>query len=78
MQGIKQVYTVGADKRVHVVNVKLGPEYGSDWVIDGGIAPGTTIITDNLQKLREGAPVSPQEKPTAVPVTASVKQPAGD
>ncbi len=77
MQGIKQVYTVGPDKRVHVVNVKLGPEYGDDWVIDSGIAPGTTIITDNLQKLREGAPVSPQEKSTVAP-TSSPKQAAGD
>jgi membrane fusion protein, multidrug efflux system len=77
MQGMKQVYTVGPDKRVHVVNVKLGPEYGQDWLIDSGIAPGTTIITDNLQKLREGAPVSPQEKPASAP-TSSPKEPAGD
>jgi RND family efflux transporter MFP subunit len=79
MQGIKQVYTVGPDTKVHVVNVKLGPEYGTDWVIDSGIAPGTAVITDNLQKLREGAPVSPQEKPAAaVAPTSSAKEPAGD
>jgi len=59
LQGIEQVYTVAPGNHVHVVNVKLGPQYGSDWIIDSGLTPGTQIITDNLQKLKEGAPVAP-------------------
>ncbi|HTX42809.1 MAG TPA: efflux RND transporter periplasmic adaptor subunit [Acidobacteriaceae bacterium] len=59
LQGIEQVYTVGPGNRVHVVNVTLGPQYGSDWIVEGGLEPGSRIITDNLQKLREGAPVAP-------------------
>ena len=59
MQGQKQVFTVGTDKKVHVANITVGPEVGSDVVVLSGLKPGTTIITDNLQKLGEGAPVAP-------------------
>jgi len=59
LQGQKQVFTVGTDKKVHVVNITVGPEVGSDVVVLSGLKPGTTIITDNLQKLVEGAPVAP-------------------
>jgi membrane fusion protein, multidrug efflux system len=59
-QGQQQVYTVGADNKVHVNNVTLGPQHGNDWVIEGGLPSDATVIVDNLQKLRAGAPVSPQ------------------
>jgi membrane fusion protein, multidrug efflux system len=59
-QGQQQVYTVGAENKVHVNTVTLGPQHGSDWVIEAGLPPDATVIVDNLQKLREGAPVSPQ------------------
>ncbi len=59
-QGMQQVYTVGADKRVHVNNVTLGPQSGDSWVIEKGLAANDLVITDNLQKLREGALVAPQ------------------
>ncbi len=61
MQGIQQVYTVGSDHRVHVVNVTLGPQAGTDWIVNAGLHPGELVITSNLQKLREGAPVLPHE-----------------
>lgn len=56
-QGQKQIYTVAANHTVHVNNVTLGPQFGNDWVIDKGLDAGELVITDNLQKLREGAPV---------------------
>ena len=59
-QGQQQVYTVTSNHTVHVNNVKLGPQYGDDWVIESGLSGGDLVITDNLQKLREGAPVNPQ------------------
>lgn len=61
LQGIEQIYTAGADNRVHVVNVTLGPQSGSDWIIEKGLNPGDRVITDNVQKLRDGAPISPHE-----------------
>ena len=59
-QGQQQLYTVSADNKVHVNNVTLGPQHGNDWIIEGGLPAGATVIVDNLQKLREGAPVHPQ------------------
>jgi membrane fusion protein, multidrug efflux system len=59
-QGQQQVYTVTSDNKVHVNTVVLGPQYGKDWIVESGIAAHARVIVDNLQKLREGAPVSPQ------------------
>ncbi len=59
-QGQQQVYTVTADNKVHVNNVTLGPQYGNNWVVEEGLPSDATVIIDNLQKLREGAPVNPQ------------------
>jgi membrane fusion protein, multidrug efflux system len=59
LQGIEQIYTVAPGNRVHVVNVKLGPQFGNDWIVESGLTPGARIITDNLQKLKEGVPVAP-------------------
>lgn len=64
LQGIQQVDTVGADHHVHVVNVKLGPQYGDDWIVENGLQAGATVITNNLQKLKDGAPVDPHPAST--------------
>ncbi len=76
-QGQEQVYTVAANHTVHVNNVKLGPQYGNSWVIDSGLADGSLVITDNLQKLREGARVDPQLTQFQVSLTPQTSQPAG-
>ena len=65
LQGQKQVFAVGGDNKVHVTNVTVGAEVGANVVVLSGLQPGTTIVTDNLQKLREGAPVAPQKAPAA-------------
>lgn len=64
-QGMQQVFVVGSDNKVHLSNVKLGPQHGTDWIIDSGIAPGAAVVVDNLQKLRDGTPVSTHPAPAA-------------
>jgi membrane fusion protein (multidrug efflux system) len=61
LQGLQQAYIAGADNRVHVVNVALGSQAGNDWIVNSGLQPGQLVITSNLQKLRDGAPISPHE-----------------
>ena len=61
LQGLEQIYVAGADNHVHVVNVKLGPQSDSDWIIESGLKPGDRVITDNVQKLRDGALITPRE-----------------
>ncbi len=71
-QGMQQVYTVAANHTVHLNNVTLGPQYGNRWVVESGLADNSTVIIDNLQKLREGSPVDPQQaKEPAVPTSQS-------
>ena len=60
LQGQQQVYTAVANNTVHVNNVTLGPQYGDGWIVESGLPSGSLVITDNLQKLREGAPISAQ------------------
>jgi RND family efflux transporter MFP subunit len=76
-QGQQQVYTVAANHTVHVNNVTLGPEYGNSRVIASGLAGGSLVITNNLQKLREGAQVTPQMTPYQPSLTPQTSQPAG-
>jgi membrane fusion protein (multidrug efflux system) len=59
LQGTQQAFIVGPDNKVKIVNLTLGPQYGSDWVVEDGLPAGSQVIVDNLQKLREGVPVSP-------------------
>ncbi|HTW78705.1 MAG TPA: efflux RND transporter periplasmic adaptor subunit [Terracidiphilus sp.] len=72
-QGQEQVYTVAANNTVHVNNVTLGPQYGNNWVVESGLSGGSLVITDNVQKLREGAPVTPQISGTHTAVSHSAQ-----
>ncbi len=76
-QGQEQVYTVAKNNTVHTNNVTLGPQYGHSCVIASGLPGGSLVITDNLQKLREGAPVNPQLTSYQVAAASQPKQPAG-
>jgi RND family efflux transporter MFP subunit len=76
-QGLQQIYTVGDNGKVHVTNVALGPQYGNSWVIESGLPAGSLVITDNLQKLREGEPVSPRETKFVASAGPEAAQSAG-
>jgi membrane fusion protein (multidrug efflux system) len=66
-QGMHQIYIAGTDGKAHVANVTLGAQIGTNWLVDDGVAPGALVITDNLQKLRDGAPVNPHRGPDVAP-----------
>jgi membrane fusion protein (multidrug efflux system) len=76
-QGLQQVYTVTQDNKVHIANVTLGPQYGSDWIVNSGLPANARVIIDNLQKLREGAVVSPQAVAPQSSQASTVPQSAG-
>jgi membrane fusion protein (multidrug efflux system) len=59
-QGQEQVYTVTANNTVHVNNVTLGPQDGDQWIVESGLSGGSFVIIDNIQKLREGEPITPE------------------
>jgi membrane fusion protein, multidrug efflux system len=59
LQGLYQVAVVGADNKVTIKTVKLGPQFGDMWVVDSGVQPGENVIVDGLQRVRTGVVVSP-------------------
>ena len=71
-QGLQQVYIAGPDGKAHLATVTLGPQVGTNWLVEDGISPGALIITDNLQKIREGAPVTPHEAPPTAPTSQAI------
>jgi RND family efflux transporter MFP subunit len=54
LQGTKQVAVVGADDKVTIKRVVLGPPAGTDVVISEGLEPGERVIVEGLQKVRNG------------------------
>jgi membrane fusion protein (multidrug efflux system) len=60
LQGRYQVDVVGADNKVSVRDVKVGPRVGELWVIESGLSPGERVITEGLAKAAPGAPVTPE------------------
>jgi membrane fusion protein, multidrug efflux system len=76
-QGTHQVYLAGADGKAHVATVQLNTQVGTNWLIDSGVSPGSLVIVDNLQKLGEGAPVSPRRGSAVAVATGPANSPAG-
>lgn len=58
IQGIYQVAVVGSDSKVSLRNVTVGPRVDDLWVISDGLKPGERIVTEGLQRVRDGATVS--------------------
>jgi membrane fusion protein (multidrug efflux system) len=71
LQGLQQVFTVGADNKAHLVTIQLGPQFGNNWVVESGLSDGAVVITDNLQKLKDGVPVAPHNAPSSPAVDRS-------
>jgi multidrug efflux system membrane fusion protein len=51
------VYAVNEDKSVSVKPLKLGPVQGEITAVESGIAPGSMVVVDGADKLREGSKV---------------------
>ena len=59
LQGVYQVGVVGADNKVSIKTVKLGPLFGDMWVVESGLQPRENVIVDGLQRVRTGMAVAP-------------------
>ena len=76
VQGMQEVYLSRSDGKAHLVTVTLGPQIGTSWLAEKGVSAGDKVIVDNLQKLHDGAPISPHDAPPAA-ATAQTTNPAG-
>jgi membrane fusion protein (multidrug efflux system) len=59
----RYVWLVDGEGKAAQRTIRPGNWVGSDWVVLEGLQPGEKVITDNLVRLRQGAPVQP--KPAA-------------
>jgi len=61
MQGKFLVAVVGADNKVAIRPVKTAERIDNLWLIDQGLNPGDRIVTEGVQKVREGQEVRPKQ-----------------
>ena len=73
-QGVYQVAVVGADDRVAFRTVKAGEQVDGLWVIDEGLKPGERVVTQGLQKVKDGIVVSAKPDTSAPPAPAPPAQ----
>ncbi len=59
LQGGYQLATVDAQNHVHIVSVKVGPQVGSEMVVEAGLHPGDRVVAEGIQKVKEDALVNP-------------------
>ena len=59
LQGSYQVAVVKADATVEIRKVQPAERVGTMWVIDAGLKPGEKVVTEGIQKVRQGLKVSP-------------------
>jgi membrane fusion protein (multidrug efflux system) len=63
LQNLYSVAVVGADNKVKIVTVKVGPRFGNLWVIEKGLKSGDKVVVEGLQRVREGMPVNAKPAP---------------
>jgi len=57
LQGMYQVAVVGADSTVSIRTVKVGERTGDLWIVEDGLKPGERVVTEGVQRAREGVSV---------------------
>jgi membrane fusion protein (multidrug efflux system) len=77
LQGVHQVAVVGSDDKVALRNVRAGVQQDGLWVIDEGLAPGERVVTEGLQKVKDGIAVRAKPDPSAAPAPAAPFLPPG-
>jgi membrane fusion protein (multidrug efflux system) len=71
LQGTYQVAVVGVDKKITFRQVKPGERTGSMWVIEDGLKPGETIVTEGTLKVRPGMIVNTKPFTETVAATSN-------
>lgn len=73
IQGQYEIATVGDDNKVTLRSVKPGKKVGDLWLIDSGATAGETVVTEGVQKLKDGTEVKPvfaaEPSPSITPET---------
>ena len=63
VQGTYSLAVVGDDDKVQLRRVEVGPSTGNERVITKGVSAGERVVVEGVQKVSDGAPVQPENKP---------------
>ncbi len=77
------VYTKDGCPMVRLTPIKLGEIFGNEFLLDGGLEPGTTIVVEGINKVRPDSPITPKPLPrpsrqAPLPTPDSVTVPPAD
>jgi multidrug efflux system membrane fusion protein len=61
------VYVVNPDNTVKVTPIKIGPVQGESTSVTSGIAPGTQVVVDGADKLKDNAKIALRQESPKVP-----------
>ena len=75
MQGTYLVAVVDSDNKVSIRPVTAGERSGENWIIAGNIKAGDRVVSEGIQKVRDGITVNPVA-PAASPANTTVAVPS--
>jgi membrane fusion protein (multidrug efflux system) len=79
LQNLTSVAVVDSANKVSFRNVKVGPRVGRLWVIEDGLKRGERVVVEGLQRIQEGAVVTPRPAPAESQQAAgAATTPAGE
>jgi len=58
-QGSASLFVVGPDHTAQARTVRLGPRFGTQWVVEDGVRAGEQVVVRGLQQIRGGMRVEP-------------------
>jgi RND family efflux transporter MFP subunit len=59
LQGRYQIAAVGQNNRITIRGVQVGDRTGEMWVLNSGVAAGDRVVTEGIDKVRDGMAVNP-------------------
>ena len=77
VQGTYSLGVVGADNKVALRRVELGPSVRGFRIVTKGVDEGDRVVVEGQQKIADGATVAPQPAPPSSLAAASMAPPAG-
>jgi len=78
LQNLTSVAVVDSANKVSFRTVKVGARVGRLWVIEEGLKQGERVVVEGLQRIQDGAVVTPKPAPAESPQAASAATPAGE
>lgn len=70
------VFVIDKDGVAQLRQIKLGAMFDGKWIVESGLKVGDRVITNNIQKLRGGMPVTVAEAPPGPAPAADAASPA--